>query len=71
MTRFEIQPYVADEVFIDLDGDDFNRNRAYAGFSLKIFKNLKGEIFYLWQNSKKSGNWNDINVLGTKIKLSF
>ncbi len=70
-TSLEIQPYVADEIFIDLDGEDFNRNRVYGGFSMKIFKNLKAEIYYLWQNSKKSGDWNDINVLGTKLKLSF
>jgi hypothetical protein len=70
-TSLEIQPYVADEIFIDLDGDDFNRNRVYAGFSMKLFKNLKAEIYYLWQNSKKSGDWNAVNVLGTKLKFSF
>jgi len=71
VTRFEIQPYIADEVFFDLDGDDFNRNRVYAGFSLKLFKNLNAEIYYLWQNSKSDGNWSAANILGTKLKYSF
>lgn len=70
-TRFNIQPYIADEVFIDFDKEDLTRNRLYGGFSFKITKNLKGEIFYLWQSSKKSGKWSDLNVLGTKIKFSF
>lgn len=70
-TRFDIQPYIADEVFIDFDKEDLTRNRLYGGFSFKITKNLKGEIFYLWQTSKKSGKWLDRNVLGTKIKFSF
>ncbi|MBU4140893.1 MAG: DUF2490 domain-containing protein, partial [Candidatus Omnitrophica bacterium] len=71
LTQLEIQPYVADEIFVDFDKEELNRNRLYAGFSLKLLKNLKGEIYYLRQSSKKSGRWTDYNVLGTKVKLSF
>ena len=70
-TRLDIQPYIADEIFIDLEKEVLNRNRLYTGFSLKLLKNLSGEIFYLWQSSKKSGKWIDANILGTKLKLSF
>ena len=70
-TRIEIQPYLADEIFLNLDGIDLNRNRFYSGLSLVIFKDLKAEIYYLFQVSKSSGKWTDANVLGTKIKCLF
>jgi hypothetical protein len=71
LTGLEIQPYIADEIFYDFDVNTLNRNRFYAGFSLKLFKGLKGEIFYLWQTSEKDNKWSDLNVLGTKFTLSL
>ncbi len=71
LTKFEIQPYVADEIFYDFDKETLNRNRLYTGFSFKLFKDLKSEIYYLWQSSEKDDKWSDINVLGTKFKMSF
>jgi len=71
LTKLEIQPYLADEIFYDFDVETLNRNRLYGGFGFKIIKNLKGEIYYLWERTEKSDKWNDINVLGTKLKLSF
>ena len=70
-TKLEIQPYIADEIFVDFDGEDLNRNRLYGGIELKMFDNLKGEIFYLWQSSESNDNWTDWHILGTKLKLSF
>ncbi|KPK40431.1 MAG: hypothetical protein AMJ78_07195 [Omnitrophica WOR_2 bacterium SM23_29] len=70
-TRFDIQPYVADEIFVDFDEEELNRNRLSTGITWKLLKNLKGDIFYLWQSSKSGGTWVDYNVLGTKLKLSF
>jgi len=69
--QLEIQPYIADEIFVDFKKEELNRNRPYGGVSLELWKNLKGEIFYLWQSSKSGGRWVDYNVLGTKPKLSF
>jgi len=71
LTRFEIQPYVADEIFVDFIKEKFNRNRLYCGVDFRIFKNLKAEIYYLWQIDEKNDEWIDINVLGTKLKLTF
>lgn len=70
-TQLELQPYIADEIFYDFNEGALNRNRLFAGVSLKLYKNFKGEIYYLWQSSKKNKDWIDCNVLGTKIKLSF
>jgi len=70
-TKFEIQPYLADEIFINFNSTGFSRNRFYAGLGMSFFKHLKGEIYYLRQNSNSSGNWITANVLGTKLKLIF
>ncbi|MBN3039853.1 MAG: DUF2490 domain-containing protein [Candidatus Omnitrophica bacterium] len=71
ITKFEIQPYVADEIYYDYNVEGINRNRVYAGFSFKIIKNLNGDIYYLWQSSEGAGKWEDINIFGTNIKYSF
>lgn len=68
--RFNIGPYIADEIFVDFDKKELNRNRLYLGFKMKFFKNLQGEIFYLWQSTRGS-KWKDYNVLGTGLKLAF
>jgi len=70
-TRFEIQPYLADEIFVNFNSTGFNRNRFYAGFGMTFFQGLKGEIYYLLQNTDISGKWKKANVLGTKAKLAF
>ena len=66
-------PYIdeADEVFVDFYGDRINRNRLYSGVSFKLSKNIRGEVFYLWQTSKSGGGWKDISVIGTKLKFYF
>lgn len=70
-TKMQIQPYLADEVFVDFNNKAFNRNRLYSGFSMSLAKNLKAEVYYLLQTSRSSGGWLDANALGTKIKLLF
>lgn len=71
LTKFKLQPYLADEVFINFDEEGYNRNRLYSGASFKLSKNLEGNIFYLWQSSRSGGNWKDINVLGVSLKYRF
>lgn len=71
LTKLEIQPYVADEIFYDFNVESLNRNRLYSGIGFKVLKNLSAEIYYLWQSSKSNDNWSDTHALGTKLKLSF
>jgi hypothetical protein len=71
LTGLKLQPYVAEEVFINLDEEGFNRNRLYSGFSVNVSKKVKGDIYYLWQTSKSDGKWNDINVIGTGLRFYF
>ena len=70
-TKFEIQPYLSDEIFILMDdGQRLNQNRISVGLGMTITKNLKAEIYYMFQSSK-SLKWTEANVLGTKLKLAF
>lgn len=71
-TRMEIQPFVSEEIFLRFVKEDpFNRNRVSSGVSMNIIKNFKAELYYMLQSSKGSTGWTDINVIGTKFKLSF
>jgi len=71
VTSLKLKPYVADEVFFLLDDVDYTANRIYAGFSIDLAENLKGNIFYMWQTAKVSGTDIDINVIGTNLTFSF
>ena len=72
-TKLEVQPYIADEIFLSFNGINLNQNRFSSGLGFKITKNMKGEIYYMLQSNKSSGTcvWKDANVLGTKLKIAF
>lgn len=71
-TKFEIQPYLSDEILILFDDSQrLNTNRFSSGLMMTFTKNLKGEIYYMLQSSKGSKLWTATNVLGTKFKLLF
>jgi len=71
LTALKLQPYFAEEVFISMNGEGFNRNRLFGGFTVKISKNVKGDIFYIWQADRTEGCWEDINIIGTGLKFYF
>jgi len=71
LTSLKLKPYIADEVFFILDEADYTANRVYAGFSIDLAKNLKGGFFYMWQTTRTSGTYIDINVIGTNLIFSF
>ena len=70
-TSAEIEPYVAGEIFIDLNEFEFNRNRFYAGMSFKLFKYTRFNVYYLLQTTKSTDDWINYNIVGTEIKFSF
>jgi hypothetical protein len=70
-TDYDIQPYVADEIFVDFHGDKLNRNRLYVGVKMKLIEHLKADLFYLWQASESSNKWTHYNVIGVKLGLVF
>ena len=71
LTELKLTPYLADEVFITPDDDNVDRNRFYSGASFNLLKNIKADIFYLWQSSRSAKEWKDINALGTSLRFYF
>ncbi|MBU0605165.1 MAG: DUF2490 domain-containing protein [Candidatus Omnitrophica bacterium] len=70
-TPLNIQPYVQNEIFVWLDSVAFYRDRFDAGVSFDILKEIKGDVYYRLQSTKKSGRWTDHNILGLKLKVLF
>lgn len=71
LTRYKINPYIADEIFFDADQDGYNQNRLSLGIEMNLFKYVKGDIYYLWQTSEERGKWFDANIIGTRFSFDF
>lgn len=67
----KLRPYIAEEPFVELTEKGYNQNRLYAGFSFDLSENIKGDLHYLWQSKRSEGGWDNINIIGTSLKLSF
>ena len=71
-TRFEFQPYTANEIFIGTHRKGMYEDRFYSGFKMHLWGPAYGSIFYLRNSTKNSiGKWTSLNILGTGIKISF
>ncbi len=70
-TKFNLQPYIAEEIFIKVGEDNINQNRLSSGFSCKLTENISASVFYMWKTSKITGGWRDTNVIGTQFKFLF
>jgi hypothetical protein len=71
-TPLKIQPYVADEIFINFDEEDFNQHRLYGGAFIPLHQQIRLELFYAWKLDKEEDNsWHDTNILGSHIYFQF
>jgi len=70
MDILNFTPYVADEIYYDLDKGEMNKNRVYAGLKVKITANIRADIFYM-RESSKSGKWKETNVFGSSLFYVF
>ncbi len=71
LTSLRIQPYIADEIFINLNGEGYSANRVYAGVTFNLLKNIKAAIYYVWQSARASPGRDDIHAFGTKLVFNF
>jgi len=67
----QIKPYIAQEMFIDLDPSEFDQYRLYAGFSLKTTKTMSLDLYYVWDIERDNRHWEEVNVIGTDLKFRF
>jgi hypothetical protein len=72
-TSLQINPFVADEVFIDTaQGEDFNENRFYAGVGMKLAERLWLDLSYLYNIETKNREWSErVNAIVTELAVKF
>ncbi|MHC4571223.1 MAG: DUF2490 domain-containing protein [Planctomycetota bacterium] len=71
LTELKLKPYLADEVFINVNEEGYSGNRLYAGLSFSLAKNIKARVYYVWQSFRASPGRDNIHALGTNLILLF
>lgn len=71
LTELKLKPYLADEVFINFNEEEYVGNRFYSGVAFSIAKNVKADIYYLWFSARSGGEQYNIHALGTKLIFRF
>lgn len=70
--KMKFSPYACDEMFMCSDSTGFNENRVSSGVEFELTKNAKFDIFYMFKENKiKDNKWNNANVLGMKVRITF
>jgi hypothetical protein len=70
-TRFEIQPFVADEGYFNFEHKSFAKNRFYSGIKCALAKNVEAEFYYLLEHCREDTIWPRANIFGSELILSF
>jgi hypothetical protein len=68
-TALNIVPYIADEIFYDLENKKLNRNRAYVGITIKSVPYLSPTVYLMNQSDFKEKRWNSFLILGFKFNF--
>ena len=68
---YDVEPYVADEVFYGARAGEWNRNRFFLGVEKPLTKALSAELYYMVQSDKTGRDWNEFHVLGIAVNLKL
>ena len=71
LTQYKFRPFIADQVYINMDGSGFEKNRVYVGINFELSKDIESELYYVQQWSESFGRWHELSALGLQLKLSF
>lgn len=71
LTRLKFHPYIADQVYINLNGQGFEKNRIYSGVSFELSEGIESELYYVYQWSKFLDQWLELSALGLQLKFRF
>jgi hypothetical protein len=72
LTEYNLQPYIADEIFIKLGESTVNQNRFVAGLSFRLSETIKANVYYMYKSCMSSPDgWIDTNVIGTSVVFVF
>ena len=71
-TRFQFQPYTANEDFFETSRSGLEEDRFFSCFKVHWWGPIYGSIYYLRDSNKSTiGKWTALNILGTGFKVSF
>jgi hypothetical protein len=71
-TPIKLQPYLSHNFSADLtDASDYAGSGFSSGASLRLSRNLTGDLYYRWQTSRYDGARYDYTILGTSLRLTF
>lgn len=71
VTSYKVRPFVDDELYFSCDEQQFNENRASAGFAAEVIPRVKVELYYLVRSQLNDDLWTDTNVVGLKLAFVF
>lgn len=71
LTSLKLKPYVADEIFMNLNGEGYAGNRVYGGVAFNLSANINTAIYYVWQSARANPGRDDIHAFGTKLVFNF
>ena len=71
LTSLKLKPYIADEIFINLNDEGYIANRVYAGVAFNLHKNIKTAVYYVWQSARTDPGRADIHAVGTRLVFNF
>ncbi len=64
-------PFVADEIFVDLEKGQLVRNEFSAGIAKKLSDSVDAEFFYLRQDNRTGSIPKTINAVGVNFKIEL
>ena len=68
---YEIEPYVADEVFYGARAGEWTRNRLYLGVEKPLTTELGSELYYMVESNRTGRDWEEFHVLGFAVNLKL
>ena len=68
---YEVEPYVADEVFYGARAGAWTRNRVYLGVERTLTKQVGTELYYMVESNRQGRDWDEIHVLGIAMNLKL
>lgn len=71
ITDYHLTPYIAEEFFYDITGNELNTNWVTLGIAKPWAKGKKWKLGYRLQSQKFNGEWENRHVLVTGISLFF
>jgi len=70
-SRWEIIPFIWDEVFYGFRAGELGRNRFSLGTEKPLTKTLSLELYYLVESNKTGSDWAEFHAVGSSLSFSF